>query len=123
LDFRAQLVIALTLGACWRGGDDKVVEPAPTAPQKGASCQQTADNAHAVIAKAEDEQLAARAPALRTIVVRRCELDGWSMELRRCVAGATSVADANTCDKLATAEQKRAFEHDVEVMIVSEDGQ
>ena len=115
----AYLIVLAT--SCWRGNANEPAEPAPEAAEvKGASCEQSAQNAHDVIAKAEDEQLAARAAPLQAIVLRRCQTDGWSMELRRCVAGATTVDDATTCDKLATKPQRDAFAHDVELMVVED---
>ena len=117
----AYLIVTFVVASCWRGNASEPAEPVSEAPEvKGASCEQCAQNAHDVIAKAQDEQLAARAAPLQAIVLRRCKTDGWSMELRRCVAGATTVDDATTCDKLATKPQRDAFAHDVEVMVVED---
>ena len=60
---------------------------------------------------------------MRAVVMRRCEADAWSMELRRCVAGSKTVEEATACDKLSTKRQRDAFAKDLEVMIVTEDGQ
>jgi hypothetical protein len=73
--------------------------------------------------RANDKQLAARAKVLAELVDRRCTADAWSIELRRCVAGAKTVDEATTCDKLATPEQRSAFADDLEATIVTEDGQ
>jgi len=107
---------------CWRGsGEPEAEEPAPPRV-KGATCEEVAGNVHDVVERAEDKELATRAVLLGSIATQRCQADGWSMELRRCVAGAKHVDDARTCDKLATEAQRKAFAHDVEVMIVTEDG-
>ncbi|HEY5927889.1 MAG TPA: hypothetical protein VIV11_39655 [Kofleriaceae bacterium] len=114
----------LVLCACWRGSGEPEADEPTEARVKGATCEEVGLNVREVVRKAEDKELAARATALRTLVQRRCEADGWAIELRRCVAGAKSVDDGRTCrDKLATQQQRDAFAHDVEVMIVTEDGQ
>jgi hypothetical protein len=88
--------------------------------QKGASCEEVGRNAHVVVASAADQELAARAPALQALVERRCDEDQWSIELRRCAAGAKTLDDTRICDRLATQRQRDAFTHDLEVMIVNE---
>ena len=117
------IAACLVLCACWRGsGEPEADEPA--APRvKGATCEEVGLNVLEVVLHAEDKELAARAMSLRAVVERRCAADAWSIELRRCVTGAKSVEDGRTCDKLATQQQRDAFAHDVEVMVVTEDGQ
>ena len=90
---------------------------------KGATCEEAGLNVLDVVLHAEDPELAKRAIALRGVVEHRCAKDSWSMELRRCVAGAKKVDDARLCDKLASQTQRDAFAHEVEVMVVTEDGQ
>jgi hypothetical protein len=120
---RAIACTLLVVAGCWRGGAETEAEQPTRRRVKGATCEQVSGNVHAVVANAEDKELAARAGALRDVVQRRCAADAWSIELRRCVASATTVDDARTCDNLATQQQRDAFADDVEVMIVSEDGQ
>jgi hypothetical protein len=111
------------LVACWRGGGGETEAEEPVRPrQKGASCAEVARNVHDIVAHAQDKELAKRATGLAELVERRCEADGWSMELRRCVAGAKTVEEASACDKLSTKEQRDAFAQDLEATIVTEDG-
>jgi hypothetical protein len=115
---------ALALAACWRGGgasETEVEEPAPKPRVKGATCAEVARNAHAVVERAEDKELAARADPLGELVERRCDADAWSMELRRCVASAKTVDEASACDKLSTQAQRDAFAQDFELMFVRDD--
>ena len=118
-----RIAACLALCACWRGtGEPEAEEPA--APRvKGATCEEVGLNVLDVVLHAEDKELAARAMQLRSVIERRCAADAWSIELRRCVVGAKSVEDGRACETLATPEQRKAFAHDVEVMIVTEDGQ
>ncbi len=115
--------LLVVLAACWRGGggEAEVEEPAPRPRVKGATCAEVARNAHAVVERAEDKQLAARARPLGELVERRCDADAWSMELRRCVAGAKTVDEASACDKLSTQAQREAFAQDFELMFVRDD--
>lgn len=114
----------VVLASCWRGGATEPEAEEPVRPrQKGATCAEVSRNAHDLVERAEDKQLAARATALGELVERRCTDDGWSIELRRCVTGAKTVDEAATCDKLATDVQRGAFAQDLEATIVTEDGQ
>jgi len=116
------VVLCMLVCACWRGGDTETEEP--DSPRvKGASCDEVSLNVLDVVLHAKDQELARRAPSLRTLVQRRCAADAWSMELRRCVAGSKTADEATACDKLSTKQQRDAFAHDLEVMIVTEDGQ
>ena len=116
--------LLVVLASCWRGGAAETEAEEPLRPrQKGATCAEVSRNAHDVVERAEDKQLAARATPLAELVERRCSADGWSIELRRCVTGAKTVDEATTCDKLATDEQRGAFAQDLEATIVTEDGQ
>lgn len=110
----------IVLAACRHGDDGEAEEPS-AAHVKGASCDEDGANAFAVLSVADDKQLAARATPLRDLVQRRCAADGWSIELRRCVAAAKSLDDANVCKQLATPQQKAAFQHDIEVTVVTDD--
>jgi hypothetical protein len=119
---RAWCLLVL-LASCWRSSGETEAEEPVRRREKGASCAEVARNAHAVVERAEDKQLAARATTLAELVERRCAADAWSMELRRCVAGAKTVDEAAACDKLSTKDQRKAFEQDLEATIVTEDGQ
>jgi hypothetical protein len=116
-------LFCLALAACWRGGnaETEVEEPAPKPRVKGARCDEVGANVEIILERAADKQLAARAKPLREVVERRCDADAWSMELRRCVAGAKTVDDASACDKLSTKAQRDAFAEDLEVMFVRDD--
>ena len=119
---RAWMLI-FALAGCWRGGDQTEVEE-PVRPRvKGAKCDEVSGNVHDVIERADDKQLAARADGFAAVVLRRCNADAWSIELRRCVVSAKTVDDASACDKLSTKDQRDAFAEDLEVMLVTEDGQ
>jgi hypothetical protein len=115
--------LLVVLASCWRGGGETEAEEPVTPRQKGATCGEVSRNAHDLVERANDKQLAARATVLAELVERRCMGDGWSIELRRCVTGAKTVDEATSCDKLATPEQRNAFAQDLEATIVTEDGQ
>ncbi|NVB79074.1 MAG: hypothetical protein HOV81_11805 [Kofleriaceae bacterium] len=120
---RLSLVLVLSLAGCWRGGAEAGAEELPAVRVKGASCDEASDNARKVIAASEDPELAARAEPLAEIVHRRCGVDGWSMELRRCVTGAPTFADLDGCEKLATGQQRAKLQRDIEVFEIAEDKQ
>lgn len=117
------VVIALVLlVGCWRGGDTTTPEPIENdetaqaaARDKGASCGEVAANARLLIEHGTDERLKTRAAQIEMVVARRCGEDGWSMELRRCIAGAKTLDDTDGCEKLATKEQSDKLEHDIEM--------
>lgn len=119
---RLSLLLVLALAGCWRGGVEAAEEPAP-ARVTGATCDEASANAQRVIAASEDRDLAARAAPLAEIVRRRCGVDGWSMELRRCVTGAPVFADLDGCEKLATEPQRAKLQRDIEVFEIAEDQQ
>ena len=120
---RFGLVLALALAGCWRGASEPVAEGPAPARVKGASCDQASANARVVLAAAEDKELAERARPFGEILLRRCDFDAWSMELRRCVTGAGNVSDLSGCERLATDNQRKKLEHDLEVFEVAEDKQ
>jgi len=112
--------VLMIVCGCWRGGETSTTPPneEPTVrasrPQ-GAPCEEVADHVREVLGASEDEPLRLRADQLRGVIVRRCAADNWSMELRRCLAGAANIDDTDGCEKLATQEQQDALEHDVEL--------
>jgi hypothetical protein len=116
----AAAALLIALAGCWRGGETDAEEPT-SARAKGATCEEVGLNALEVLIHADDRQLAARAMPLRDLVQRRCTADGWSIELRRCVAAAKTLDDGNLCKQLATPQQQTAFQHDVEVTVVTDD--
>jgi hypothetical protein len=116
-------LLLVVIAACWRGSEPATEEPALVQPrQRGATCEQVAANTRTVLAAGKDAELAARADGFGGIVLRRCTADEWSIELRRCVAGAKTVDDTDACRELATEPQRDAFERDLEVFAV-QDGQ
>lgn len=118
----ASYLIVAVLCGCWRGSaEPAAVEPSPRARRKGATCTEVGANVERMLARGGDADLAARATPMRGAVERRCAEDGWSVELRRCIAGARTAEDANGCETLATDAQREAFEHELEVMVVTDD--
>ncbi|HEY5946801.1 MAG TPA: hypothetical protein VIV40_14960 [Kofleriaceae bacterium] len=120
---RAAAVCLMLVTACWRGGETEAEEPEAAPRTKGASCDEVGLNVLDIVLHADDRELAKRAMPLRGVVQRRCVADAWSIELRRCVAGAKTVDDGRACDTLATQQQRDAFQHELDVMVVTEDGQ
>ena len=109
---------------CWLNTQpQRPDEPEAPRLQKGATCDEVSDSARAALAVATDKELAKRADPIGIIVLRRCLEDKWSMELRRCVTGAKVDTEVQDCEKLATDEQRKKFEHELEVFAVTEDGQ
>lgn len=120
---RLSLLLVLALAGCWRGSSEAGAEEPVAVRVKGASCDEASANAQRVIAGSEDKELAARAEPLAGIIRRRCAVDGWSMELRRCVTGAPAFADLDGCENLATEQQRAKLQRDVEVFEIAEDKQ
>ena len=117
---RAIAACLIVVCACWRGGENEAEEPG--SPRvKGATCEEVGLNALEVLLHAQDPEIQKRAMDLRAVVERRCTSDGYSMELRRCLAGAKTIDEGRWCDRLATRQQIDAIAHEVEVMIVTED--
>jgi len=116
------LILVMVTG-CWRGDVRETTpttatsEPAPMATDGGAPCVEVANHVRDVMAKSNEGPVAKRAEEYRELIERRCSTDGWSMELKRCLIGAPTLDDTNGCEQLATADQQKALEHDVELML------
>jgi len=119
-----RLVIALVLVAgCWRGGSDTTPDPLSNdesgsgAPvrERGASCDEVSANVRVLIDGSTQDDLKPRAAQIAMVVERRCREDGWSMELRRCIAGAKQLNDTDGCEKLATEEQSKKLDDDIKL--------
>lgn len=50
------------------------------------------------------------APRVRSVFASRCELDGWSAEMRRCLHTTTSVASPRNCKQHLDAAQQHEIE-------------
>jgi hypothetical protein len=119
---RLSLVLVLLVG-CWRNtGNETTPEPEPDPTvevprrDKGASCGAVGENVRRIVGTSPDDSLAKRADQIARVVVDRCAIDTWSMELRRCLAGAKTLDDSDGCEKLATPAQQDALEHEIEMM-------
>jgi hypothetical protein len=60
-------------------------------------------------AEEQSEKLRAAAPAMVEVVRKRCEEDQWSVESRRCMAGAASRPEARRCFDQLTPAQREAM--------------
>jgi hypothetical protein len=117
------MLILLAVAGCWRG-DVRETTPGPSADDKplataqpGAPCAEVASHVRDVMAASNEGPVARRAEQYRELIERRCNTDGWSMELKRCLVGAPTLDDTNGCEQLATPDQQKALEHDVELML------
>lgn len=122
-----RLVVAVTvaiaaLSACWRGGSS--APPPPVVPEEpvhgtvsmrptASGCTRVGENVDELLQRSEDQSLVSRAEAIREVVERRCESDGWSDELRQCLVSADSIHDTDDCERLATPEQRSALDEDL----------
>lgn len=105
---------------CSRGGETAKpkTEPVPVARVTGdATCEQVAEHSHALMMTAgSDEKLRVRADQIAKIVIRRCNADGWSVELRNCLGSAKTPDATERCEDLATEEQEEALEKETELL-------
>ena len=103
--------LVLALIACQRGD-----APPPAAPKGPTACERAADSmVGAMLARlpasgAPTEQ----ADALRRLIRVRCEQDGWSAEVTRCLIAMRKLDDAAPCAKLMPDEQQDALARDLE---------
>jgi hypothetical protein len=103
--------LVLVLVAC-RHAD----APPPAAPKAPAACDRAADSmvgamlAHLPPADVPTEQ----ADALRRLIRVRCEQDGWSAEVTRCLIAMHKLDDAEPCAKIMPAAQQDALARDLE---------
>jgi hypothetical protein len=113
---------AVVLPACWHGSAESAAPAlagpsAPIAAQPGgAPCDVVAANAHRIISGSGDEEMAGRARSIGAVVMRRCSEDGWSVELRRCMADARQLEDADRCESLATEAQRQALDEAIDAI-------
>lgn len=90
--------------------------PPPAAPKAPTACDRAADSmvgamlAHLPPADVPTEQ----ADALRRLIRVRCEQDGWSAEVTRCLIAMQKLADAGPCAKIMPADQQDALTRDLE---------
>jgi hypothetical protein len=111
---------AVVLTACWRGSSEPAapVSAVPAAPIEaqpgGAPCDVVAATTHRIVSGSSDEVMARRARSIAAVVMRRCSEDGWSVELRRCMADARQLEDADRCEPLATEAQRQALDEAIE---------
>ena len=114
----------MLVAACWRGGgggEATEVEEPVRPRERGATCEVVGNNMTLVVGRAENAKLAERARAFGDVIERHCGLDAWSMELRRCLAGAKVLDDTTMCEQLATDEQRQKLGDAIELMIVRDD--
>jgi hypothetical protein len=83
---------------------------------RGASCEEVAAHSREILRAGTDENLSRRADQIANVIITRCTAAAWSIELRRCLAGAKTVDDTDGCESLATEAQQEALERDVELM-------
>ncbi len=102
------------------GSPGASAEPKPTTavPVTGdISCEGVAAHSRSLmLAVGGDEKLRVRAEQIAKIVVRRCNADGWSMELRGCLASAKTPDDTEGCEDFATEAQEDALEKETELL-------
>lgn len=103
--------LALALIACQHAD-----APPPAAPSGPTACERAADSmvgamlTHLPAADAPTEQ----ADALRRLIRVRCEQDGWSAEVTRCLIAMQKLDDAAPCAKLMPDDQQEALTRDLE---------
>jgi hypothetical protein len=91
-------------------------DPPPAAPKPPTACDRAADSmvgamlAHLPPADVPTEQ----ADALRRLIRGRCEQDGWSAAVTRCLIAMQKLDDAEPCAKLMPDDQQDALTRDLE---------
>ena len=121
---RTYVFAVVMVAGCWRG-DGRETTPANSEAEgsatvrveAGAPCGQVAHHVRNVMAASDEPPVAKRADQYRELIGRRCSEDGWSMELKRCLLGSAKLDDTNGCEQLATPEQQKKLEADVELML------
>lgn len=117
-DLVVPLALAAWLSACGgsaasRGtasGGAGATSPAATSPADGPSCDAAATHVVEVIAAERGGRFREEAPAMTEVVRTRCTADGWSAEVRRCLAAATERDAARDCVEKLTPEQQDALQ-------------
>src|SRR5262249_2052100 len=90
--------------------------PPPAAPKGPTACERAADSmvgamlARLPASNAPTEQ----ADALRRLIRVRCEQDGWSAEVTRCLIAMQKLDDAVPCAKLMPDDQQDALARDLD---------
>jgi hypothetical protein len=103
--------LVVVLVACSHGD-----APPPAAPRGPTACERAADSmVGAMLARLPAEGAPTeQADALRRLIRVRCEQDGWSAEVTRCLIAMRTLADAEPCAKLMPDDQQDALARDLE---------
>lgn len=94
---RAWLASLLVVGACYLR----------SAPRPPPSCADAAAQVHALLTPRP------RAVPTREAFARRCQADGWSVEVRACVVATRSLRHPRRCKARLTAEQRTALDREL----------
>ncbi len=115
------LIVSCGLCGCWRdAGPAAPAEPAAPPPAPTVSsrpvrsrCGAAATNIRVVV-RESSLSIASRADDVADVIQRRCTEDNWSLELIDCLARVARIEDADACEPLATAEQSKAIDDDID---------
>lgn len=115
------LGIAVLVAACGGASPQPtttVANKPPPPPPVATTCAQAADHVVTFLKEAKEWQQVTLDQA-RTLLVTRCDQDGWSVELRGCMAGMKQLEDGDQCEHMFTAQQKDNFERDGDQLMKS----
>ena len=103
--------LALAVVACQRSE-----APPPAAPRGPTACERAADSmVGAMLARLPaSDAPTEQADALRRLIRVRCEQDGWSPEVTRCLIAMRKLDDAAPCATLMPDDQQDALARDLE---------
>jgi hypothetical protein len=116
-----RVLLLIVLCGCWRDAAPATpVEPTPSpvipttsARPTSSRCSAASTNIRAVV-RESSLSIAARADDVADVIQRRCIEDSWSSELIECLAHVAKIEDADDCEPLATAEQSKAIDDDID---------
>jgi hypothetical protein len=116
-----RVLVLIVLCGCWRDAAPATpIEPAPSPSGStrssrpvGSRCGAASTNIRAVV-RESSLSIAARADDVADVIHRRCTEDLWSPELIDCLARVATIEDADDCEPLATPEQSKAINDDID---------
>lgn len=116
-----RVLVLIVLCGCWRdAGPAAPVEPTPppstpmTSSRPARSRCGAASTNIRVVVRESTLSIAARADDVADVIQRRCTEDSWSPELIDCLARIATIDDADACEQLATPEQSKAVDDEID---------